>query len=84
MPRKFLRKYLPDPMRIQEHKHLRMFGQRLADPNLWHLNRRSIAGGTAIGLFCAMLPMPFQMLPAAALAIACSSFLSGFPYFFLK
>lgn len=70
MPRKFLRKYLPDPAQLREHKHLKVFGERLADPNLWHLNRRSIANGMFIGLFCALLPMPFQMLPAGMLAIA--------------
>lgn len=69
MPRKLFKKYLPDPNLLRDHKHLRMFGERLADPNLWHLNRRSVASGMAIGLFCAMLPMPFQMLPAAMLAI---------------
>lgn len=70
MPRKFLKKYLPDPARLREHRHLRVFGQRLADPNLWHLNRRSVARGALIGMFCAFLPMPMQMLPAAFLAIA--------------
>lgn len=69
MPRKLLKKYLPDPMRLREHKHLRVFGARLADPNLWHLNRRSVANGTFIGIFCALLPIPFQMFPAGMLAI---------------
>lgn len=70
MPRKFLRKYLPDPHQLREHKHLRVFGERLSDPNLWHLNRRSVANATFIGLFCAMLPIPLHMIPAAMLAIA--------------
>jgi uncharacterized protein (DUF2062 family) len=69
MPRKLLKKYLPDPAHLREHKHLRVFGERLADPSLWHMNRRGIANAAAIGLFCALLPMPFQMLPAAMLAI---------------
>lgn len=69
MPRKLLKKYLPDPAHMREHKYLRVFGDRLADANLWHLNRRSIANGVFIGLFCAMIPMPLQMLPAAMLAI---------------
>lgn len=69
MPRKFFRKYLPDPTTLREHRHLRVFGARLADPNLWHLNRRCVANGALIGLVCALLPIPFQMLPAAMLAI---------------
>lgn len=69
MPRKFLKKYLPDPTRLREHKHLRVFGERLTDPNLWHLNRRCVANGAFIGLFCALLPIPFQMFPAGMLAI---------------
>lgn len=69
MPRKFLQKYLPDPAHLREHKHLRVFGERLADPGIWHMHRRGIANAMAIGLFCALLPIPFQMLPAAMLAI---------------
>ncbi|MFZ5722768.1 MAG: DUF2062 domain-containing protein [Pseudomonadota bacterium] len=69
MPRKFFKKYLPDPVSLREHRHLRFFGARLADPNLWHLNRRCVANGALIGFVCALLPIPFQMLPAALLAI---------------
>jgi hypothetical protein len=38
-------------------------------PDLWHLNRRSVAGGFAIGLFAGLIPGPFQMLGALLLAI---------------
>lgn len=69
MPRKLLKRYLPDPVRLREHRHLRVFGERLTDPNLWHLNRRCVANGTFIGLFCALIPIPFQMFPAGLLAI---------------
>src|SRR3989344_6938083 len=69
MAKKLIRRYLPDPHKIRDHKHLRLFGTLLHDPNLWHLNRRSASGAFAVGLFMAFVPLPFQMLPAAALAI---------------
>jgi len=69
MAKRIIRRYLPDANKIRDHKHLRLFGRLLHDPNLWHLNRRSVAGAFAIGLFMAFVPMPFQMIPAAALAI---------------
>lgn len=34
-------------------------------PRLWHLNRRSVAGATGVGLFVAFIPLPFQMVLAA-------------------
>lgn len=69
MAKKLIRRYLPEAHRIRDHKHLRLFGRLLHDPNLWHLNRRSVSGAFAVGLFMAFVPMPFQMIPAAALAI---------------
>lgn len=69
MPRRIIKRYLPDHGKFREHPHLRRFGARLQDGNLWHLNRRSVSGGVALGLFCAMLPLPLQMLIAGGLAI---------------
>jgi len=37
--------------------------------NLWHLHRRSVAGGVAVGMFCGLIPGPLQMLGAALLAV---------------
>jgi len=54
---------------VLAHRYLAVFGEVLHNPNLWHFNRRSVANATAIGLFCAFLPMPFEMLAAALGAI---------------
>ena len=67
--RALLKHYLPEPHKIQEYKHLRFLGTRLYDPNLWHLTRHSSAGGVAVGLFCAFIPLPVHMFIAAAVSI---------------
>lgn len=69
MPKKLLKKYMPKPETLQNHKHLQMFGKLLHKPNLWALNRRSAPMAFAIGLLVAWVPIPFQMILAAALAI---------------
>jgi hypothetical protein len=69
MPRKLIRRYLPHHDTIRGHSHLRWLGTLLHDPNLWHLNRRSVSGAVAVGLFCAFIPVPFQMVIAALLSM---------------
>ena len=69
MPKKWLRKWLPHPSKIKSQGQLQVFSKFLGSENLWHLNRHSVARGTAIGLFCCFLPIPFQMVVAAAFAI---------------
>lgn len=71
MPRKFFRRFLPDGEAVRANEHLAWLARRpwLNHPNLWHLNRDSVAGGVAIGLFSGLVPGPLQMLTAALLAI---------------
>ena len=59
---------MPNPEVIKKHKSLQFLGQRLHEPNLWHLNRRSVALAFAIGLFVAWIPTPGQMAIAAVAA----------------
>jgi ABC-type glycerol-3-phosphate transport system substrate-binding protein len=69
MPKRLIKRWLPDQDKLKEHKHLRLFGKLLLDASLWHLNRRSAAGAFAVGLFMAWIPLPCQMLLAAGGAI---------------
>jgi len=69
MPRKYFRKYLPDPETVRSSRMVAAFGRWLQHPNLWHLNRRSVSGAVAIGLFSGLVPGPLQMLTALLLAV---------------
>lgn len=62
-----LRKFLPDPHQVREHRALRWAGPLLHHPCLWHVHRRGIALGIAIGVFFGLL-IPIAQIPAAALA----------------
>lgn len=69
MPKRLFRKYLPSPEKIRHSKSLSFLGALLTDPNLWHINRHSLAGAAFIGIFSAFLPIPMQMGVAAILAV---------------
>ena len=67
--RKRIRKILPDHESIRGNRWLAPFENTLLHPRLWHLNRRSAAGAVAAGMFCGLIPGPFQMLGAAICAV---------------
>lgn len=67
--RKILKRIMPGHEAVNNNRWLRLFGTTLLHPALWHLSRRSAAGGVAAGLFCGLIPGPFQMIGAAIAAI---------------
>lgn len=69
MPKRIIKRYMPNPQTIRNHKHLQFLGTLLHDPNIFHLNRRSVSGAFSVGLFMAFVPVPFQMVLAAIGAI---------------
>ncbi|QEW06510.1 DUF2062 domain-containing protein [Nitrincola iocasae] len=73
MPRKTLKKYMPDPHWVKNHPHLSWLGEHIKNPGLWHLSHRSVSLAFLVGIFCAFIPMPFQMVVAAILAVLMSS-----------
>lgn len=68
--RNFFHKFLPSHETVQSQRWLKPFGSWLQHHNLWHLHRRSVAGGVAVGLFCGLIPGPLQMIGAALLAVS--------------
>ena len=69
MPRKIIRRWMPDPHKIANHKGLRWLGPLIDDPNLFHLTRHSVSLAFLVGVFMAFIPLPGQMLVAALLAL---------------
>jgi uncharacterized protein len=74
--RRLLKRHLPDHESLAANRWLAPFGSTLFHPRLWHLNRHSAAGAIAVGLFCGLIPGPFQMLGAA---ICCLLFRVNLP-----
>ncbi len=60
---------MPDHTAVHGNRWLAPFRNTLLHPRLWHINRRSAAGGVAVGMFCGLIPGPFQMLGAAICAV---------------
>lgn len=67
--REVFKRNLPERRHIHNHRYLRFLGQRLHDPGLWHLHRRSAAGAVSVGLFVAFVPAPVHTIMAAWMAI---------------
>ena len=69
MPKKLLKRYIPDPATIKTHTKFKFLGPLLQDPNLFHLNRDSVSMAFLVGIFLAFFPFPGQTLLAVLVAL---------------
>ncbi|MDC9715374.1 MAG: DUF2062 domain-containing protein [Gammaproteobacteria bacterium] len=71
--KKLLKRYSPNANELKNHKSLGWISKHLNNASLWNFNRKSVSKAFAIGLFCAFIPVPFQMLLATPGAIIFSA-----------
>ena len=69
MPRKTIRRILPDFAKVLKHPSLRWTKPLIRDPNLLHLNRESVSLAVFIGILSAFIPLPGQTFIAVGLAL---------------
>ena len=62
-----LKKLMPERERLQQNRWLRWLRPWLGHPRLWHLSRKGVALGMAIGVFFGLL-IPVAQIPASAIA----------------
>lgn len=62
-----LRRLLPSPERLLQYRWLRWLAPVLHRPALWHVSRRGVALGMALGVFFGLL-IPLAQMPFAAAA----------------
>lgn len=63
----WFKKKLPSRETLHNNRWLRSLGPTLQHPRLWHMSRRGIAMGLALGVFFGLL-IPVAQIPAAATA----------------
>jgi len=60
-----LKRLMPTPETVAGNRWLRWLGPKLLHPRLWHLSRRGVALGAAIGVFFAFIT-PIAQIPLSA------------------
>lgn len=69
MPRRIVKQLRIWVQSRREHWYLRVFGDRVADPRLWSLNRHSITRACGAGLAIAFIPLPVHTIGAVLAAL---------------
>jgi uncharacterized protein len=70
MPRKFIKRWLPDATTLRKTPGLKSLGHLFDNPSLFQQNRRSVALAFLVGLFFCYIPAPGQAFFAAFGAFA--------------
>ena len=65
-----LRRLMPTPESMANNRWLRWLGPSLLHPRVWHMSRRGVAVGAAIGVFFAFITPIAQIPLSAAVSIA--------------
>lgn len=73
MSKNWFSRFMPTQKEVTEHKYLRFLGSLLHHKELWRFNERTVPKSVGVGVFCAFMPMPFQMIIAAILAVGCEA-----------
>ena len=69
MPRKIIRRFLPDISSLLKRPSMAWVSFLSSDPNLLHLNRHSVSLAVFIGILCAFIPLPGQTIIAAFMCL---------------
>ncbi len=69
MPKKLLKRLMPRQDQIMQNQSMQLISSVLQKADVWHFNRRYAARAVLIGVFCAFIPIPLQMLLAAVICI---------------
>jgi uncharacterized protein len=69
MIKRRLKRLLPSHDTFRKSRWLRWMDPWLGHPRLWHMHRRSVALGMAIGMITGLIPGPIQMISGALIAI---------------
>ena len=69
MPRRLLKKIIPAPHLLRERWAVRLFGNRIADPQLWTLHRRGVTYAFGAGIAVCFVPLPVHLLLCVCVAL---------------
>lgn len=70
------RRWLPDAESVRSNRWLRWLGPALHHPRLWHVSRRGLALGMALGVFFGLL-IPLAQIPVSAAAAVASTLVTN-------